>query len=286
MLLPLSLAACGPGLMDPAGPVGAAEKQILLDSLAIMLAIVVPTITATLAFAWWFRAGNVRAQRLPNWAYSGRIELVTWAVPLLTITLLGGVAWISSHALDPGTPLASDKPTLNVQVVSLDWKWLFIYPDEHVASVNEVVVPAGAPVRFSITSGSVMNAFFVPQLGSQIYSMNGMSTTLHLQADHPGTYDGRSYHFSGDGFSDMAFSVRAVSAEEFSTWIDHARQDGPTLDRAGYAQLAKQSSKLKPFTYRQAEPGLYDAIVTQDVPPGPGPTQGRGGPSVTPTSEH
>src|SRR4051812_2326242 len=159
-----------------------------------MLAIVIPTILATLAFAWWFRESNSRARYLPDWAYSGRIELVVWAIPTLVILFLGGVTWIGSYDLDPARPLSSHVKPLEVQVVSLDWKWLFIYPEQGVAAVNELVVPAGRPVHFSLTSASVMNAFFVPQLGSMIYAMNGMTTQLHLQADRPGDFYGRSSH--------------------------------------------------------------------------------------------
>ena len=147
-----------------------------------------PTIAATLAFAWWFRATNTRAAYLPDFAYSGRLELIVWAIPVLVIMLLGGVIWIGSHELDPAKPLASKTPPLDIQVVSLDWKWLFIYPNQGVASVNQLVLPAGVPIHFSLTSGSVMNAFFVPQLGSMIYTMNGMTTQLNLRADTPGTF--------------------------------------------------------------------------------------------------
>src|SRR5271154_5026150 len=204
------LGGCDTVVLDPQGPVGIAEKTILIDSLAIMLAIVVPTIAATLAFAWWFRASNTKATYLPDFVYSGRIELVVCAIPLLIIMLLGGVAWIGSHVLDPGKPLASDTPPLEIQAVSLDWKWLFIYPNQHIASVNKLGVPAGVPIHFSLTSASVMNAFFIPQLGSMIYTMNGMMTQLNLRADTPGTYLGLSSHYSGDGFSDMHFDVRAL----------------------------------------------------------------------------
>ncbi len=190
VLLPIVLTACQPAVLDPQGIIGIAEKTILTDSLAIMLAIVIPTIAATFAFAWWFRASNTRARYLPDFAYSGRLELIVWAIPLLVIMLLGGVTWIGSHDLDPAKPLASNTPPLEVQVVSLDWKWLFIYPEQHVASVNQLVVPAGVPVHFSLTSASVMNAFFIPQLGSMIYTMNGMTTQLNLQADAPGTFRG------------------------------------------------------------------------------------------------
>jgi len=266
-----TLTACQPAVLDPQGPVARAEKTILIDSLAIMLAIVVPTIVAILAFAWWFRASNPKARRRPEFAYSGRIEMITWAIPLLTIILLGGVTWIGSHQLDPAMPLESDKPALEVQVVSLDWKWLFIYPGQGVASVNELTIPAGVPVHFTLTSSSVMNSFFVPQLGSQIYAMNGMASQLYLRADQPGTYYGLSAHYSGDGFSDMHFDVQAVPQERFDAWVGATRNAGPSLDAASYAELAKQSTKVKPFTYGAADPGLFQNIVMLAVPPGPGP---------------
>src|SRR5438445_4773835 len=230
IMAPIICTACQPAILDPQGPIGIAEKTILIDSLAIMLAIVVPTLAATLGFAWWFRASNARAIYLPDWEYSGRIELIVWSIPLLTVILLGGVAWIGSHDLDPAKPLTSDTPPLEIQGVSLDWKWLFIYPNQRVASVNQLVVPAGVPLHFSLTSASVMNAFFIPQLGSMIYTMNGMTTQLNLHADAPGTFQGLSSHYSGDGFSDMHFDVQAVPTEQFAAWIETARSTGPSLD--------------------------------------------------------
>jgi cytochrome o ubiquinol oxidase subunit II len=284
-MAPLVLTACEPAVLDPQGVVGIAEKTILIDSLAIMLAIVVPTIAATLGFAWWFRASNARAIYLPDWEYSGRIELIVWSIPLLTIILLGGVAWIGSHDLDPAKPLASDTPPLEIQGVSLDWKWLFIYPNQRVASVNQLVVPAGVPLHFSLTSGSVMNAFFIPRLGSMIYTMNGMTTRLNLRADAAGTFRGLSSHYSGDGFSDMHFDVHAVPPEQFAAWIEDTRNTGPTLDAASYATLARQSMNTSPSTFRAADPALFQQIVTQQLPPGPGPRTGRPHPSVSPRTE-
>ncbi len=269
----LALAACQPAVLDPVGPVGAANRTLLIDALIIMLAIVIPTILATLGFAWWFRASNPRALRLPDFAYSGSIELVTWGIPLLTIILLGGVAWVGSHELDPGRPLAA-KPgtkTLEVQVVSLDWKWLFILPDQGVASVNELAVPVGVPVHFQITSASVMNAFFIPQFGSMIYAMNGMASNLNLQADQPGDYRGQSSHISGDGFSDMHFQVRALDPAGFTAWVDAARR-GPALDAGAYTQLTQQTIGAPVSSYSLTDPALFQKIVSQDVPPGPGPT--------------
>ena len=274
ILVPLTLTACQPAVLDPQGPIGASERTILIDSLAIMLAIVVPTILATLAFAWWFRASNPRAKRLPDWAFSGRLELLVWSVPMLTIMLLSGVIWIASHELDPYQPIASDTPPLEVQVVSLDWKWLFIYPGQRVASVNQLVMPAHTPVHFTLTSGSVMSAFFIPQLGSMIYTMNGMATQLNLRADQAGTYRGLSSHYNGDGFSDMHFEARAVSQAEFMGWVAQARGAGPSLDADSYARLARQSIAVAPYTFRDAAPDLFDNIVAQALPPAPGPENG------------
>lgn len=271
VLAAAALAGCADGVLDPQGPVGAAELTILQNSLGVMLAIVIPVIVATLGVAWWFRASNTRARYRPDWAYSGRIEVVVWAIPVLVIMFLGGVAWVGSHDLDPGKPLPSQRPTLEVQVVSLDWKWLFIYPTQGVASVNRLVVPAGAPVRFTLTSSSVMNAFFVPQLGSMIYAMHGMATTLHLQADRPGTLRGLSAQFSGDGFSDMDFEVLVLSPEAFEAWTRAARIAGPALDASAYGQLARQTRNVTPFTFGAVQPGLFDAVVSRQLAAGPGP---------------
>jgi cytochrome o ubiquinol oxidase subunit II len=267
----LALAGCQLDVLDPRGAVGTADATILIDSVAIMLAIVLPTIAAIFGFAFWFRKSNNRARYLPDWEYSGQIELVTWSIPALTIILLGGVTWIGSHELDPARPLASKAPPLEVQVVSLDWKWLFIYPAQKIASVNQLAIPAGVPVHFSLTSASVMNVFFVPRLGSMIYTMNGMRTQLYLIADTPGTFRGQSSHYSGDGFSGMHFDVQALPPDRFSEWIVAARAAGPSLDRAAYLALAAQSSDVRPFTYRAADAGLFAEIVSQTVPPGPGP---------------
>jgi cytochrome o ubiquinol oxidase subunit 2 len=262
----ISLSACNRGLLDPVGPVGSAEKTILINSTAIMLAIIIPVILATLAFAWWFRRGNSKATYLPDWEYSGAIELVVWSIPALTIMLLGGITWIGSHDLEPSKPLPSKTQPLKVDVVSLDWKWLFIYPDQGIASVNQLVVPAGVPVSYRLTSATVWNSFFVPQMGTMIYTMPRMTTQLHLQADRPGVYDGLSSHFSGDGFSGMQFKVHAVPPQQFAAWAQSARGSRLKLDGAGYAELSQPSSYVKPIIYGAIAPGLFDAIVTNRVP--------------------
>jgi cytochrome o ubiquinol oxidase subunit 2 len=271
LVLPLTLEGCSTAVLSPAGPIGAANRTILLDALVIMLAIVVPTILAILAFAWWFRDSNTRARRQPGFTYSGRVELIVWSIPALVVFFLGGIAWIGSQLLDPARPIASRVKPLEIEVVSLDWKWLFIYPEQGVASMNYLVAPVGVPLHFRITSASVFNVFFVPRLGSEIYTMYGMTTQLNLQADQPGIYPGLSAQFSGDGFSDMAFDLRAVTAEEFSAWTAATGASGPMLDEAGYRNLLKQSQNVKPYTYRSVQPGLFDAIVMQRLPPGEGP---------------
>ena len=261
------LGGCSEGVLDPKGPIAAAEREILFNSLGIMLAIVIPTIIATLGVAYWYRSSNKRAGYRPDFEYSGRLEMLVWSIPAMTVLLVGGVAWVGAHDLDPGKPIASTVKPLNVQVVSLDWKWLFIYPDQGIASVNQLTVPAATPISFELTSSGVMNSFFVPQLGSQIYTMSGMVTRLHLQADHPGVYRGLSAQYSGDGFADMRFTVDAVPAESFAEWVDATRSAGPVLDKESYADLAKPSKAVAPFTYRSAVTDLFDGIVNTGMQP-------------------
>ena len=255
------------GVLDPHGPIAAAERTILLNATVIMLAVIVPVIVMTIAFAWWFRAGNRRAKRDPEWAYSGAVEVTVWSIPALIILFLGGICWIGSHDLDPGRPLASRTPPVTVQVVSLDWKWLFIYPELGVASVNRLVVPVGAPLRLKLTSATVMNSFFVPQLGSQIYTMGGMTTSLHLRADHPGTYFGLSANFSGDGFSDMRFDTVALPPADFDRWLASARTSPRSLDAAGYADLARPAVAAAPVTFSHVAPDLFETILARTAGP-------------------
>lgn len=265
-LLILPISGCDRGILDPAGPVAAAEKTILINSTAIMLAIIIPTMIATVAVAWWFRAGNKKAKYRPDWEYSGAVELVVWSIPALTVILLGGIAWIGAHDLDPYKPIPSKTEPLNVQVVSLDWKWLFIYPDQGIATVNQLVVPAGVPVHYSLTSATVWNAFFVPQLGSMIYTMPRMTTQLNLLADKPGVFDGLSSQYSGEGFSGMRFKVHAVPPQQFAAWAQGARGQGKALDQNAYDQLAKPSSYVRPMIYGAVAPGLFEAIVAGEAP--------------------
>jgi len=265
MVAAAPLAGCG-GVLDPAGPVGAAQLLILIDSLAIMLAIVLPVIVMIAGFAFWFRASNPSAFYWPEWEFSGHLELIIWAIPALVIVVVGGVAWFGSHELDPFKPLPGKAKAVEIQVVSLDWKWLFIYPDEGVASVNQLAVPVGVPIHFTITSSGVMNSFFVPRLGSQIYAMAGMATQLWLQADQTGTFDGMSANFSGQGFSDMRFALKALPEDGYAKWIADAKASGADLDRARYAELVKPSMNVSPSAYRSVEPRLFESIVNGSAP--------------------
>jgi cytochrome o ubiquinol oxidase subunit II len=260
------LASCQrAGVLDPQGPIASSQRLLLINSTAIMLVVVIPVIAATLAFAWWYRSSNARASHSPDESYEGRLEFVVWSIPTLTVVLLGGVIWISSHQLDPRAPIPGKSDPLRVDVVALDWKWLFIYPDHGVAAVNQLVIPAGTPVEFRLTSATVMNSFFVPQLGSQIYTMGGMTTHLNLLADKAGEYPGFSAMFSGDGFSDMRFIAKAVPAGDFDAWVEQVRGTGSTLDDTGYAELAKPSRAVPPTTYRSVEPNLFERIIDQTV---------------------
>jgi cytochrome o ubiquinol oxidase subunit II len=267
-----ALGGCSQGILDPQGPIAAAERLLLINSTAIMLVVVIPVIIATLAFAWWYRASNIHATRSLDESYEGRVEFVTWSIPALTVILLGGVIWIGSHQLDPRAPIsgnddqaAGKSDPLNVDVVALDWKWLFIYPDQGIAAVNQLVIPAATPIAFRLTSATVMNSFFVPQLGSQIYTMGGMTTHLNLLADKPGEYPGFSANYSGDGFSDMRFIVKSVPAADFNAWVEQVRGTGSALDDAGYAALAKPSKAVPPATYRSVASQLFEHIIEQTV---------------------
>jgi cytochrome o ubiquinol oxidase subunit 2 len=251
------------GILDPQGPIASAQQLLLINSTEIMLVVVVPVILATLGFAWWYRSSNPRAKRSEELAYEGRIDFVVWSIPALIVILLGGVNWISSHELDPRAPIAANAKPLEVDVVSLDWKWLFIYPDQGIAALNQLVIPAGTPINFRLTSATVMNSFFVPQLGSQIYTMPGMTTHLNLLADRLGEFPGISANFSGNGFADMRFTVKAVPAGDFDGWVAQVRGSGSALDIPGYTALAKPSQAVPPTTFRAVEPKLFERIIDE-----------------------
>ncbi|WBV44991.1 ubiquinol oxidase subunit II [Pseudoroseomonas cervicalis] len=265
--LPL-LGGCQQGVLDPQGPIGLAEKSLMLTATWLMLLVVVPVIVMTLAFAWRYRAGNRAARYAPDWDHSGRIEAVVWAVPCAIILALAVITWRATHQLDPYRRIESSVPPVNVEVVALDWKWLFIYPDQGVAAVNEMALPVGTPVHFRITSGSVMNSFFIPQLGSQVYAMAGMVTQLDLLADAPGDYAGLSANYSGAGFSDMKFTAHASDRAGFEAWVARVRAEGGALDAQTYEQLSRPSERAPVTHYSRVTPDLFAAILRRSAPGG------------------
>src|ERR1700688_1134475 len=260
----LLLSGCGQmDLLDPKGSIGLAEKNLILTSTYAMLIVVVPVIFLTLLFAWKYRQSNTSAEYLPKWAHSTKIEVVIWLVPSLIILYLSILTYKSTHALDPYKPLVSEVKPINVEVVALDWKWLFIYPDLGIASVNRIEFPVGTPVNFRITSDSVMNSFFIPQLGGQIYAMAGMQTQLHLMANEAGNYAGESANFSGDGFSDMKFRAIAASGADFDTWVKQVRASSKDLDADVYHGVAAPSEKVPVQFFSHVDPALFNNIIAK-----------------------
>lgn len=248
--------------MDPHGAIGQHEKSLILLALALMLMVVIPVIALTLYFAWHYRESNEKAVYAPKWSHSTAIEIVVWSIPCLIVTVLAVLIWRSTHDLDPYKPLARDQPALNVEVVALNWKWLFIYPDQGVASVNQLVLPVGRPVAFKITAESIMNSFFIPQLGSQIYAMAGMQTQLHLIADKPGDFAGMSASYSGGGFSDMHFRALAKPQAEFDQWIAGAKASPYKLDTATFAAL-EQPTNGAPVQAYQLVDNPFEAVLNK-----------------------
>ena len=259
----LLLSGCKAALLDPKGPIGADERTLIITALVLMLLVVVPVIVMTLVFAWKYRASNKNAEYRPNWSHSTAIEVIVWSVPCVIILILGTLTWKTSHSLDPFKPLktADNVKPITIEVVALDWKWLFIYPDQHVATVNQVEFPANVPVRFKITSDTVMNAFFIPQLGTQIYAMAGMQTEVNLLAHETGTFAGMSANFSGDGFSHMNFKAIATTQSQFDDWINKVKQASRPLDQASYDALAKPSEQEPVAYYSSVKPNLFKSIV-------------------------
>jgi cytochrome o ubiquinol oxidase subunit 2 len=235
--------------------------QLILVCTGLMLLVVIPVILLTLYFAWRYRASNTKATYAPDWSHSTAIEVVIWTIPCLIIVVLAVLIWKSTHALDPYRPIESDKAPLRVEVVALNWKWLFIYPDHNVATVNELVMPVDTPVAFKLTSESMMNAFFVPQLGSMVYTMAGMQTRLHLIGHTPGTYAGMSSAYSGAGFSDMKFPARVVTEADFASWLAQARSSGDHLGATRLAELETPTHGSPMLRFSAVDTGLFDSIV-------------------------
>ncbi|MBP6115501.1 MAG: ubiquinol oxidase subunit II [Neisseriaceae bacterium] len=265
VLAAFMLGGCSSVLMDPKGPIGLAQRDLIFTATWLMLIVVVPVFIMIVAFSWRYRANNHKATYAPNWAHSNAIEAVVWLVPVVIIVILGRITWYSTHELDPRKPIVSANAaaTLNVQVIALDWKWLFIYPEQGVASVNELALPVNTPVRFSITSNSVMNSFFIPQLGSQLYSMGGMQNTLHLIASETGRYSGMSANYSGNGFSGMKFMALVQEPADFDAWVEQAKTTPQTLNWDSLQTLAATSQDHPVGYYAAVTPGLYQGILGQ-----------------------
>jgi cytochrome o ubiquinol oxidase subunit 2 len=273
----LLLAGCNTVLMHPSGDVAAQQSHLIVVSTVLMLLIIVPVIALTLFFAWRYRQSNTKATYRPDWDHSLQLELIIWAAPLLIIIALGALTWISTHTLDPFRPLkqiAAQRMLprvvhpLTVEVVALDWKWLFLYPEQNIAVVNELAAPVDVPIRFQITSESVMNSFFIPALAGQIYAMPGMQSQLNAVINKPGEYEGFSANYSGAGFSGMRFKFRGMSSEDFDRWVQTTRAGGSALNRDIYLELARPTEREPVRRYAGIEPGLYEAIVNRCVQPG------------------
>lgn len=257
------LSGCNMVLFNPKGQVGVDEKHLIITATLLMLIVVVPVMCMTLAFAWKYRASNKDADYQPDWAHSRNIEIVVWLVPCIIIAFLGWLAWVSTHQLDPYRPLQSSVKPIRIQAVSLNWKWLFIYPEQGIATINQIAFPVNTPVNFQITSDSVMNSFFIPQLGSQIYSMAGMTTKLHLIANEKGIFDGISSNYSGAGFSGMNFKAIATSQKGFQDWVSKVKASPDRLSVAAYPALAKPSEYDAPRYFSAVDPGLFHHILSE-----------------------
>lgn len=270
------LAGCEAVVLRPSGDIAARQANLLVQSTLLMLIIIIPVMALTVWFAWRYRATNKQASYDPDWDHSTKLELVIWAIPLLIIVCLGALTWVGTHLLDPYRPLdriSAEKPIedeqpLQVQVVAMDWKWLFIYPEQGIASVNELAVPVDRPVEFTLTSTSVMNAFYIPAMAGMIYAMPGMQTTLNGVFNHPGEYQGLASHYSGHGFSGMRFKAHALDGAGFDTWVAEAADSGEALDRARYLELEKPSENVAPQAFAQVDPQLFSRVVNMCVEEG------------------
>jgi cytochrome o ubiquinol oxidase subunit 2 len=258
-------------LLDPKGPIGQGERFVILAAIALMLIVVVPVFVMSFLFSRRYRASNIAATYTPQWSYSAKIDLVIWLVPFGIVTVLGILAWRGTHHLNPYKPIDPGITPIRIEAVSLDWKWLFIYPAQNIATVNQFVFPAHVPLSFRITSDTVMTSFFIPQLGSQIYAMAGMQTRLHLMADEPGVYFGQNQQFSGRGFADMRFKAIAGSLEEFEAWVRKARGSPERLDLARYEELRKPTVAYPVTTFSSVQIGLFDSILRRYRPTGTNP---------------
>lgn len=273
------VAACDRAVvLNPKGPIAGAELRLFYDAFWVMMAVVVPVIVMAFLFAWRYRARGGNPYQ-PKWQESARIDAVVWAIPAVIVLAVAVMVWRSTHKLDPYRPIAGAMPALEVQAVAQDWKWLFIYPELNVASVNQMAIVAGRPVSIRITSDTVMNSFYVPALAGQIYAMAGMQTRLQMLANEPGRFVGRNTQYSGGGFSEQHFEVQALSQADFDAWAARARQSPNRLDPAAYAKLAERSKRNPVTYYSPVEPGLFETIIGRYN----GPHHMHGAAAATPT---
>lgn len=254
-------------VLNPQGEIADRQRTLLIFASALSLIIVLPVYMLLVFFAWRYRDSNKKAAYRPNWANNKWLEIIWWGIPCILIAILAVVAYRTSHELDQFRPLDSDVKPVEVQVVALQWKWLFIYPEQQVASVNLMPIPEKTPINLSLTSDAPMNAFWVPSLGSQMYAMSGMSSKLHILANHTGDFNGSSANISGEGFADMAFTVRSQTREDFDTWVNATRGHTEGLDMALYDELAKPGTVDQPVFYTLADAQLYDKIVMKYMTP-------------------
>ncbi|WJD47585.1 MULTISPECIES: cytochrome o ubiquinol oxidase subunit II [unclassified Enterobacter] len=257
------LSGCDSALLDPKGQIGLEQRSLILTALGLMLIVVIPAIVMAIGFAWKYRASNKDAKYSPNWSHSNKVEAVVWTIPILIIIFLAVLTWKTTHALEPGRPLDHDAKPVTIEVIAMDWKWFFIYPEQGIATVNEIAFPANTPVEFKITSNSVMNSFFIPRLGSQIYAMAGMQTKLHLIANEAGTYDGISSNYSGAGFSGMKFKAIATPDNAtFDAWVAKAKQSPKVMnDMATYEKVAAPSEYNKVEYFSSVKPNLFKDVI-------------------------
>ncbi|MDI9220765.1 cytochrome o ubiquinol oxidase subunit II [Pantoea sp. EA-12] len=257
------LSGCDSALLNPKGQIALEQRSLILTAFGLMLIVVIPAVFMAVFFAWKYRATNTNATYSPNWSHSNKVEAVVWTIPILIIIFLGVLTWKSTHALEPSKPLVSDVKPVEIDVVALDWKWLFIYPEQGIATVNQIAFPANTPVNFKITSNSVMNSFFIPTLGSQIYAMAGMQTKLHLIANEPGTFDGISANFSGRGFSGMKFKAIATKDDaEFQQWVAKVKAAPNALTTMDdFEKLAAPSENHPVEYFSTANPELFKQVI-------------------------
>ncbi|GHB09153.1 ubiquinol oxidase subunit 2 [Salinicola rhizosphaerae] len=270
---PLLLSGCGSALMDPTGEVGQGLKSLIITAFGLMLIVVIPVIVMTILFAWKYRSTNLAAKYTPNWEHSNIIEVFVWAIPAVIILFLAILTWQTSHEYDPHKPIASADETMTIDAISLDWKWLFVYPEQGIATINELALPVDTPVHFRVTSGTVMNSFMIPTLGSQIYAMAGMANDVYLEGSETGTFRGRSTHYSGAGFSEMLFDTHVTSEQDFQTWVDKVKQSPDTMMfPQDYDQVAKPSIAAPIQYFSQVSPNFYEDLIQSYK-------AGHGGPS-------